>query len=156
MALNVHPPLHKKKKKKNCVYVFMLLFVTTLCDSGMRHPCMYYTVKYLSQHRLMAKAIGLEFLEIKWVSVNSNTRGGLRTSLLVRIMIFCFVLFRTTIFISFKGKELTVTIPVRRSIVGRAISYSRNFGPNSHEWLRLFCKEKKICQTNLSNYFILL
>ncbi|KAK7840338.1 hypothetical protein CFP56_016821 [Quercus suber] len=40
--------------------VFMLLFVTILCDSGMRHLCMYYNAKYLSQCRLIPRVIGLE------------------------------------------------------------------------------------------------
>lgn len=36
--------------------------VTILCDSGMRHLSKFYDVVYLSDHGLMPRAVGLEFL----------------------------------------------------------------------------------------------
>ena len=39
--------------------------VTILCDSGMRHLSKFCNAEYLSQHGLMPKATGLEFLGIR-------------------------------------------------------------------------------------------
>lgn len=41
------------------------IIVTILCDSGMRHLSKFHSAQYLSQHGLIPRANGLEFLGLR-------------------------------------------------------------------------------------------
>ena len=70
--LNQIKPIINPPSSRGLVFaqtVLVLLWLS-LCDCGIGHLDMFYNAKYLSYHGLIPKAIGLEFLHIKWVSVS--------------------------------------------------------------------------------------